>query len=196
MTDISKINAEKAEIRRIYKEKRALLTDAECEKQDTELCRLITLSDEYRNARTVLLYCPMRKETDVMPIMKAALAEGKRVAFPRCEKERKMTFYYVTSDSEFELGSYGILEPKRELTAVSEDEYAESLCVVPGLVFDREGYRVGYGGGYYDRFLAKYTGYAIAPVREGFLYEGTLPRDGYDQRVMRLCRSEIRASHE
>ena len=183
MSDDIKINAEKARIREIYKAKRAALTDSEREGQDAELCRRIILSDEYKNAKTVLLYCPMRKEIDVMPIFRAALSDGKRVAFPRCEKERKMTFYYVKSEDDLEAGAYGIREPKRELPTVVEDDFAESLCIVPGLVFDREGYRVGYGGGYYDRFLAKYTGHTLAPVREGFLYDGSLPRDGNDQTV-------------
>jgi len=196
MTDISKINAEKAEIRKIYKAKRASLTDEECRAQDAELCRLILASGEYKNARTVLLYCPLAKEIDVMPIFRAAIDDGKRVAFPRCESGRKMRFFYVTSEDDLEAGAYGIREPKRELPEVAEDDLEESLCIVPGLVFDRDGYRVGYGGGYYDRFLATYTGHALAPVREGFLYDGSLPRDGNDQTVMRLCRSDIRASHE
>ena len=110
MNDFSKVNAEKAEIRKIYKAKRTALTDDECRRMDAELCRLILLSEEYKNAKTVLLYCPMRREIDVMPIFFEAIADGKRVAFPRCEADRSMTFYYVRSESELESDSALLLE--------------------------------------------------------------------------------------
>ena len=97
-----------------------------------------------------------------------------------------MTFYYVSSEDELEAGAYGIREPRAGLPSVPESEYKGSVCIVPGLVFDREGYRVGYGGGYYDRFLANYTGDAIAPVRDGFLYDGALPRDEFDRKA-KIC---------
>ena len=130
----------------------------------------------------------MRREIDVMPIFFAAIADGKRVAFPRCEADRSMTFYYVKTESELESGAYGIREPRRELETVAKDAFNESICIVPGLVFDREGYRVGYGGGYYDRFLAKYTGTTVAPVRDGFLYDGKLPKDKFDVNVQWIIR--------
>ena len=186
MSDFSKINAKKAEIRKIYRARRMELDPDEIKRQDLELCERILASEEYKNAKTVLLYCPMKREIDVMPVFRAAIADGKRTAFPRCEADHKMTFYYVSSENDFELGEYGIREPTRESEAVSESEYGDSVCVVPGLVFDREGYRVGYGGGYYDRFLANYTGNTIAPVRDGFLYDGALPRDEFDRKV-RIC---------
>ena len=139
MSDFSEINAKKAEIRKIYRTRRMELDPDEIKRQDLELCERILASEEYKNAKTILLYYPMKLEIDIIPVFLKALSDGKRVAFPRCEDNRQMTFYYVSSETDLEKGAYGIREPKRELENVCDGEYADSLCIVPGLVFDREG---------------------------------------------------------
>ncbi len=184
-----KINAEKAEIRAVYRKKRASLTDTEREINDAELCHRVTETDAYRNAASILLYFPMKNEIDVKPIMEKALLDGKKVAFPKCGKNGEMNFHYVKSENDLTPGAYGIFEPSADLPIF---DLAESLavCIVPGLVFDAEGYRVGYGGGYYDRFLAKFKGVSIAPVRRGFMSNKPLPRDEFDRKCDILILAE------
>lgn len=175
----------KAELRKFWKSKRDALIDTV--ESDAELCRRICELDEFSECETVLLYYPVGRETNVLPIMSAALERGKRVAFPRCDKAtHRMTFYYVSSSDELTVGAYGIPEPTTSLPYGGE----RSVCILPALAFDRERNRLGYGGGYYDRFLADYRGVSIAPVREGFLSDSTLPTDEYDQKCDLLVTPE------
>lgn len=176
-----KINAEKAEIRAIYRKKRASLTDARKREEDACLCHRVTETDAYRNAAIVLLYFPMKNEIDVKPIMEKAILDGKKVAFPKCGKNGEMNFHYVKSENDLTSGAYGIFEPHADLPIFDLEERL-AVCIVPGLVFDSKGYRIGYGGGYYDRFLSKFKGVSIGPVRRGFMSKEPLPRDEFDQK--------------
>ena len=92
-----------------------------------------------------------------------------------------MIFYYVTSMEDFEKGAYGITEPKASLPAFehSSVETQNVLCLVPAIVYDRRGYRVGYGGGYYDRFFGKVRPASIGVVYEEFILK-TVPHGRYD----------------
>lgn len=167
----------KQELRKFWRAKRDSLPDTQ--EGDAELCRRISELSEFSDCQTVLLYYPVGSETDVLPLMDVALKSGKRVAFPKCDKAtHRMTFYYVSSLDELTVGAYGIPEP----TAATPYGGERSVCILPALAFDRERNRLGYGGGYYDRFLADYGGVSIAPVREGFLTDSTLPTDEYDQK--------------
>ncbi len=167
----------KSELRKIYSARRASLPNQS--DADRELCFRIAKTREFRDCETVLLYYPIGSETNVLPLMDAALSQNKRVAFPKCDKAtHKMTFYYASSPDGLRLGAYGIPEPLE--TAAFEGE--ASVCIVPALALDREGHRLGYGGGYYDRFLADYAGVSIAPVRDGFLSDEPLPTDEHDRK--------------
>lgn len=97
-----------------------------------------------------------------------------------------MTFFEIASLDDVSVGYKGILEPAQHLTrSISPDDadYAASVCLVPALAFDRRGFRLGYGGGYYDRFLATYPGTPIGLARASQISEEDLPCDRYDQRV-------------
>jgi len=108
----------------------------------------------YVKAGTVMAYVAFRCEADTREIMRVAWAVGKRVVLPRCNPEEKSLELYVVEDTgHLAPGAYGIMEPvPGRCQRVHADE-VELVCV-PGVAFTREGGRLGYGGGYYDRFLA------------------------------------------
>ena len=131
-------------------------------------------------AETVLIFCGVGRELDTMPIFHALLAQGKRVAFPVCLPERQMEGRLVTSQDQLVPGMYGIPAPDPSCPAVPKDEIG--LALVPCLMCDREGYRLGYGGGYFDRWLADYHGFAVCICPEPRLVD-QLPRDHFDRPV-------------
>lgn len=93
-----------------------------------------------------------------------------------------MDFHPVSRLSELTAGAYGIPEPSAHSPSLTAEETANALCVVPALSVAPSGYRLGYGGGYYDRFLRNFTGRTVCPVYRCMLTE-ELPFDRYDQRV-------------
>ena len=138
-------------------------------------------SELYKNADTLLLYYSVGSEVSTADIFRAALGDGKKTAFPVCvDSNGSMSFYYVSDESELADGMYGIKEPRKGCEGY--DFSHSGLCVVPGLSFDREGYRIGYGKGYYDRFLEKFNGISVGLCYESLVSE-SLPRDDYDKKV-------------
>ncbi len=172
----------KIEIRKRYLEKRAAIPSEVRTVRDGKICRNILSCAAYRYADVILMFYPMKGEVDIFPIMEAALAAGKKVAFPRCNAEdHSMIFYFVHSREDFEAGSYGIMEPKTTLPSFDLASVATEnvLCLVPAIVYDRRGYRVGYGGGYYDRFFGKARPASIGVVYEEFILKN-VPHGRYD----------------
>ncbi|MGN0663449.1 MAG: 5-formyltetrahydrofolate cyclo-ligase [Negativibacillus sp.] len=121
--------------------------------------RLIRLP-QYHQAHTIITYVSTAQEVDTRRLMERAWADGKKVVVPRCVPgTHRMEMFYIHSMDELEPGSYGILEPNA--SAESCKNWKGSLCVVPAFCNDRKGYRLGYGGGYYDRFLSQYKGTTV-----------------------------------
>ena len=110
---------------------------------------------EYVRAETVLFYVSFRSEVDTHGLMKAAWEQGKRVAVPRVIREgNRLDLHVIGSIEDLSPGAMGILEPDPgRAETCSTDEV--NLIMIPGAVFDRKGHRIGYGGGYYDRLLAR-----------------------------------------
>ena len=136
----------------------------------------------FAEAPLVLTYVSRAAEVGTQDLIEALLAKGRRVAVPRVDKEsHKMTFHEIFSLEELEPSSMRILEPAADAPVLADpSELVGSVCLVPGLVFDGAGHRVGYGGGYYDRFLAFYPGDKIGLARTTMLSSNPLPTDGYD----------------
>lgn len=102
-------------------------------------------------ARSILLYVPFRSELSLMPLAEMCWASGIAVYAPRCNPDdRSMTLYEISGWSQLAAGAYGLLEPNPALSSKLADEAIDMVCV-PGLAFDGEGGRLGYGAGYYDR---------------------------------------------
>ena len=188
--------AKKDTLRRIYRAKRREISPDARRAQDIELCRIISELPEFNAAETVLLYAPLGAEIDVLFLADSAKKLGKRIAFPICDTEKKtMTFHYVENISDLEVGAYGIREPKAD-TEIYGGEPA--VCILPGLAFDVYGNRLGYGGGYYDKYLTEAPVFSIAPVRDGFLSDEALPIDGHDRKcdMIITLKGGVRLSRE
>ena len=150
---------------------------------DAVLCRRFTGLEEFCRSGLILMYAPVGSEPDIRPIARAAWASGKAVAFPLCDpKNKTMTFHVVSSLDDLTPGYAGIPEPPADAPTPAPETAAASICVVPALAFDLEGYRLGYGGGYYDRFLRDYRGTKAGLCRRDLVVR-SLPREDFDVRV-------------
>ena len=137
----------------------------------------------YRYADKILLYAAAKGEVDTDQIFYDATALGKTVYYPRCcpINEGKMHFHQVTNLDQLVQGRFGLREPEEHLPTLSEDTQS-ALCIVPALSFDKKGYRLGYGKGYYDRFLATFEG-TSAGIIYSVLKTDILPRGFFDMPV-------------
>lgn len=173
------IKAMKTELRKTYLEKRAAIPSEERERRDARICSLILSSASFRYASSLLAYYPKADEVNILPALRAALKMGKRVALPHCDAPHHMTYRYVDDLDALAAGAYGIPAPDENAEAFCERPGESSLCLVPGVVFDTHGYRIGYGGGYYDRFLHDYGGARAGVVYREFILP-TLPYGRFD----------------
>ncbi|MCI8496799.1 MAG: 5-formyltetrahydrofolate cyclo-ligase [Clostridiales bacterium] len=161
------IRAYKMEQRKRLRAFRQELTPDVQKAMDREILRRVMTLSQYKNCKTVLTYVSTAIEVDTRNLIERALKDGKRVAVPRCVPgTREMEFFFIRGLSDLEPGTFGVLEPVpgrcRKMT-----DFSEGLCIVPGLGFDCHGYRLGYGKGYYDRFLSRFGG-----VTAGICYSG------------------------
>ncbi len=116
----------------------------------------------WKQAKTIALTRSRGKEIPTLPLIKKAWEEGKTVCIPTCfPKTKEMTFYEYTPATKMTSSYFGLLEPDPLESTVVHKE-AIDLIIVPGVCFDQRGYRIGFGGGYYDRYLADYHGVTIA----------------------------------
>lgn len=140
---------DKTLLRREIREKKRAMTESEITEKSRRLGELFFASDAYQQAKTIYGYLPYNQEVRTVPMLERALADGKRVAVPKVYGDQ-MRFIYMTDLSEVACGYANIPEPIAD-EPVAEDPTA--LVLMPGLAFDREGHRIGYGGGFYDKFL-------------------------------------------
>lgn len=152
---------------------------------DEQVRQMFMRLDWYRESDLILGYLPVHEEIDTLPILEAALAAHKRVALPYHDgTSSSMVFYEISSLDEIARGSRGLARPPREdAEPLTTNDMLGSLCLVPGLVFDGEGHRVGYGAGYYDEFLAYYPGDKVGLVRSVQVSSNPLPRSDHDVAV-------------
>jgi 5-formyltetrahydrofolate cyclo-ligase len=143
--------------------------------------QLVSL-EEFRHAYCIALYAPTRNETDTAAILVEAFEAGKRVLYPAVCGER-MVFRQVEGLESFTAGSFGILEPCSTGCDHQADE--PDLIVVPGVAFDLFGHRIGYGKGFYDRFLQHpgRNAHLIGMCHDFQLIDGPIPAEGHDIRM-------------
>ena len=141
---------DKKELRRTIRERKRAMTEEEIVSRSEKLGELFAQSDAYKAARTIYGYLPYNQEVRTVPMLEQALRDGKRVAVPKGYGD-EMKFLYLDDLSQVEKGYAGIPEPIAD-GPVADDKTA--LVLMPGLAFDPAGHRIGYGGGFYDKFLA------------------------------------------
>ena len=141
---------DKKELRRTIRERKRAMTEDEIIRRSEALGKLFAASEAYQNAKTIYGYLPYNQEVRTVPMLEQAMREGKRIAVPKCYGD-EMRFIYMDDLNKVEKGYANIPEPIAD-GPIADDETA--LVLMPGLAFDPQGHRIGYGGGFYDKFLA------------------------------------------
>lgn len=190
LTDADIAKAKKR-LRKKYGALRAAISPKEKEALDLALSREVVSLAEFRNAEAVFLYASYASEPDTSRVAKEALRRGKILAYPRTDPvSHRITFYRVADTKDLVPGFHGIPEPPADAEEITPDE--KTFCLVPALSYDTSGFRLGYGGGYYDRFLSECAKKAenakaprLFPMTVGAVYsrlisEIPLPHGRYD----------------
>ncbi len=186
------VAASQAELRLVMKERR-LAQDREqadiCSRRAQET---ILASPLWRGARAVALYAAAKGETDTRLLFEQALLDGKTAYFPRVRKNEPgvMDFVAVRGKEDFARGKFGLFEPGEELEGVPRERFCADLAVIPGLAFTLEGDRVGFGGGYYDRFFTDTGIRTRIALCFAFQLVASLPRHPWDVPVTHVCTEE------
>lgn len=171
----------KAELRQELDGRRRALLAEEWERQAALAQEALVRSAWWASAGTVMLYQPIGREMPVDRLVAAALADGKRLALPRCERHRVMhARLWDGAAAALVRSKFGILEPAEFAPIVPPGEL--DLVVTPGVGFDREGYRLGWGGGFYDRYLPKVRGAKVG-IAFGVQIVERLPQEAHDVRL-------------
>lgn len=173
---------EKAALRRSILKQRIALSGRE--EKDRAICRHILSLPQWARAQSIYLYLSVKGEPDTTALIKAAWAAGKEVLAPVCGPgEGQMSFFPFKSFESLRPGRWGILEPAPGPQGPRAPVPGEkALCLVPGLAFDRTGTRLGYGKGYYDRFLAAGRMDTAGMCYEEFFLD-SLPAGSHDKKV-------------
>lgn len=172
---------DKQNLRKSLKEKRKGIPEEKKVIYDKEISKRIIQSDYFKNALQVLVFASSDDEFDTRYIIEKCRMEYKRVFYPVCTDDKgDMKFLKVDSAGDLQIGMYGIPEPKSYCKEYKSND--NDIVVVPCLSVDKNGYRIGYGKGYYDRFLKNFNGVSICPCYEEMVTD-TLPIDEYDIKV-------------
>lgn len=179
---VKNLKQKKIEFRSKHKKLRNNITAEQKAKLDEALTNNFISNEEYKSADVLFAFISKDIEVETKQIINHAFAQGKKVAVPKCiTEERQMDFYYINSFDDLLKGAYDIMEPDESKCQLVED-FSSGVCMVPGLVYDREGYRLGFGKGYYDRFLTKFKGTTMG-VCYSRCIEDVLPRGYYDKPI-------------
>lgn len=160
---------------KIREQKRAMTEEDICARSE-KLGQLFVASTLYKQAKTIYGYLPYNQEVRTVPMLEQALKDGKKVAVPKVYGD-EMKFIYLTDLTQVEKGYAGIPEPAAD-GPVAEDKTA--LVLMPGLAFDKEGHRMGYGGGFYDKFLAAEPEHPTLALCYAFQMVQELPTEEFD----------------
>ena len=178
----------KAELRKKILQEMKALSQEQKQAMDQVLTEHFLQHPFYQEAKTIATYLSFPHEFQTQELIDQALKDGKKVLIPKTYPKGRMEFV-VYHPQQLVKTSFGLLEPQGDLEVVEPSQI--DLIHVPGLAFTTEGYRIGYGGGYYDRYLEHFTGHTLStvypcqiqefnfenhdiPVQEVLTYEGNL----------------------
>ncbi len=171
MNDYKKI------LRKEVKQSILKLNSEYCEEANARIIDYIISWKEYVDADTVFCFVGTDTEINTTRILEHALRQGKRLGVPRCIQKGIMEVYEIKSLNDLEEGSYGILEPRAGTPLIRPEEIR--LALVPCLTCNEKGQRLGYGGGFYDRYLARTDARRAVLCRSALIRE-SIPSDRYD----------------
>ncbi|MGM7721124.1 5-formyltetrahydrofolate cyclo-ligase [Metabacillus sp. Hm71] len=176
---------EKKDLRKLIKNKLAEMTEDEYWNFSKDIQQRLFCLPAWNNAHTIAVTISTGQEVDTKGIIEKAWEEKKRVVVPKCDPAGKtMAFRQITSFDQLEPAFFGLLEPKIEETVEMGPRQID-LIIVPGICFDRKRYRIGYGGGYYDRYLTKYTNDTLSLAFSMQMVE-KVPREKHDIPVSKI----------
>jgi len=159
---------------------RALRKGVENKKEkDVAIYNVLAESDLYKNADRIMFYISMADEVDTKHIINRAFADGKSVFVPKVISKTEMKACQLTGNDVFEKSTLGVAEPENPVFADGKDM---DLIIVPGLAFSKAGVRLGFGGGYYDRYLKDLKCYTVGLCYESCLADD-LVKEEYDVNV-------------
>ena len=178
----------KAELRKKLLQEMQTLSQEQKQAMDRVLTERFLKHPFYQEAKTIATYLSFPHEFQTQELIKRMLKDGKKVLIPKTYPKGRMDFV-VYHPQQLVKTSFGLLEPQGDLEVVEPSQI--DLIHVPGLAFTTEGYRIGYGGGYYDRYLEHFAGHTMStiypcqvqefnsenhdiPVQEVLIYEGNL----------------------
>ena len=167
---------DKKELRKKIREQKRAMTEEQIVAASARLGELFLACEQYKNAKTIYGYLPYNQEVRTVPMLEQAMKDGKRVAVPKCYGE-EMRFIYMDDLSKVEKGYANIPEPIAD-EPVAEDKTA--LVLMPGMAFTADGKRMGYGGGFYDKFLAAEPDHPTVALCYDFQMVEDLPTEEYD----------------
>lgn len=169
---------DKNTLRGVLLQKRAEFSREERKGMDRDIAAGIIDSPLFKNASMLLIYAPLENEINLLPLAHVARKRGMPIAFPRCDKATNtMGFYILPEGQKLIPGAYGIPEPPEDAQVCVPDENA--LCIVPALSYDLSGNRIGYGKGYYDRYLSTFPGIAVGATYASMLLKN-VPTEAHD----------------
>lgn len=174
----STITAEKAALRKSAKE--IPFTVEERQASDRLLFQRFLSLPQLAGCRSILLYYGVGQEPDTSQLIVPLSHLGKALALPRCLPDKQMEARWYRGADRLSPGAFGIPEPDESCPIVTRDNL--SLILVPGLCFDERGFRLGHGGGYYDRYLSGFSGFTVALCRDRLLFP-SLPTESHDHPV-------------
>lgn len=167
---------DKKALRLLIRQQKREMTPEQIETASRAVAEQFLQTDAYRRAKTLYGYLPYNQEVRTVPILEQALRDGKRVAVPKVYGDT-MRFIYLDDLSSVEIGYCNIPEPIAD-EPVGDDPTA--LVLMPGLAFDKAGNRMGYGGGYYDKFLSEEPNHPTVALCYHFQMVEQIPTDSYD----------------
>ena len=167
---------DKKELRSQIRQLKRAMTEEQINTASAKLGELFVNTAEYQNGKTIYGYLPYNQEVRTVPILERAIRDGKRVAVPKVYGD-DMRFIYMDDLTQVELGYAGIPEPVAD-GPVADDPTA--LVLMPGMAFTEKGDRMGYGGGFYDKFLAAEPGHPTVALCYEFQMVKSLPTEEYD----------------
>ena len=167
-------------LRKIMREKRKSMEKKQKNILDKELREKLFDSEKYKNSKIIFVYVSIEEEINTIKIIKRAFSDEKTVTVPKIMKNGEMRALKINSLDELKIGYFNILEPNENAEDLSE---IVDLTIVPGLAFDKKNKRLGYGGGFYDRFFEKYKNSFKISLCYDYQFVETVYAEKYDVSV-------------
>ena len=183
---------EKKEIRALMRAEKAALSREYVEEYSARVTEKFTAQPFYRDAQVLYAYLTFNQELRTDGLIRRAWADGKRVAVPRVLGKGVMEFYYIDSFEGFIRSSFGVPEPPEDPEKLADER--DVLLLMPGLAFDRAHNRIGYGGGFYDRYIERYAAKGTRFFKPALAYDfqivDHIPANEFDIKVDAVLTAE------